>query len=130
MEGSSAEAPGPFSVSQGEIDAELCRGSGYQDGKLRIYAMYLGMPDTKAAVAFLKQEYGPYYAHSQTYQDGSHGTVLYTAKDIEFRRYSPGGSVHISWSRAAARLKELVSGQDYFTPAEKERWDAIVREFQ
>ena len=109
---------------------ELRRGSGTQDGKLRIYAMYLGMPDTRAAVAFLKQEYGSYYAHSQTYQDGSHGTVLYTAKDIEFRRYSPGGSIHISWSRAAARLKELISGQDYFTPAEKERWDAIVREFQ
>ena len=92
--------------------------------------MYLGMPDTKAAVAFLKQEYGPYYAHSQTYQDGSHGTVIYTAKDIEFRRYSPSGSVHIPWSRAAARLKELVSSQDYFTPEEKDRWAVIVQEFQ
>ena len=129
-EGSSAQAPGPFSISGEEWDTELRRGSGTADGKLRIYAMYLGMPDTKAAVAFLKQEYGPYYAHSQTYQDGSHGTVIYSAKDIEFRRYSPSGSVHIPWSRAAARLKELVSGQDYFTPTEKERWDAIVREFQ
>ena len=129
-EAESVQTPSAFSISGEEWDVELRRGSGTQDGKLRIYAMYLGMPDTRAAVAFLKQEYGSYYAHSQTYQDGSHGTVLYTAKDIEFRRYSPGGSVHISWSRAAARLKELISGQDYFTPAEKERWDAIVREFQ
>ena len=65
-----------------------------------------------------------------TYQDGSHGTVIYTAKDIEFRRYSPSGSVHIPWSRAAARLKELVSSQDYFTPEEKDRWAVIVQEFQ
>ena len=127
MEGSSAEAPGPFSVSQGEIDAELCRGSGYQDGKLRIYAMYLGMPDTKAALAFLKREYGSYYGHSQTYQDGSSGIVNYSPKGITFQRFSPSGSFSITWNRAAARLKELVSGQDYFTPAEKERWDAIVR---
>ena len=130
LEGSSAEAPGPFSVSQGEIDAELCRGSGYQDGKLRIYAMYLGMPDTKAALAFLKREYGSYYGHSQTYQDGSSGIVNYSPKGITFQRFSPSGSFSITWNRAAARLKELVSGQDYFTPAEKERWDAIVREFQ
>ena len=61
------------------------------DGKLRIYALFLGMPDTKAAVAFLKQEYGSFYSHSQTYQDGSHGTVIYTTKDIEFRRYQPAG---------------------------------------
>ena len=51
--------------------------------------MYLGIPDTRAAVAFLKQEYGSYYGHTLTYQDGSIGTVIYTAKDIEFRRYSP-----------------------------------------
>ena len=130
LEAESVQTPSAFSISGEEWDVELRRGSGTQDSKLRIYAMYLGMPDTRAAVAFLKQEYGSYYAHSQTYQDGSHGTVIYTAKDIEFRRYSPGGSVHIPWSRAAARLKELISGQDYFTPAEKERWDAIVREFQ
>lgn len=56
--------------------------------------------------------------------------MIYTTKDIEFRRYQPGGSIHIPWSRAAARLKELASAQDYFTPVEKGRWDAIVRGFQ
>ncbi|MFR5282862.1 MAG: SNF2-related protein [Flavonifractor plautii] len=124
------ETPSAFSISDAEWDAELRRGSGNLDGKLRIYALFLGMPDTKAAVAFLKQEYGSFYSHSQTYQDGSHGTVIYTTKDIEFRRYQPGGSIHIPWSRAAARLKELASAQDYFTPVEKGRWDAIVRGFQ
>ena len=129
-EAESVETPSAFSISDAEWDAELRRGSGNLDGKLRIYALFLGMPDTKAAVAFLKQEYGSFYSHSQTYQDGSHGTVIYTTKDIEFRRYQPGGSIHIPWSRAAARLKELASAQDYFTPVEKGRWDAIVRGFQ
>ena len=128
--GTYQETPSAFSISDAEWDAELRRGSGNLDGKLRIYALFLGMPDTKAAVAFLKQEYGSFYSHSQTYQDGSHGTVIYTTKDIEFRRYQPGGSIHIPWSRAAARLKELASAQDYFTPVEKGRWDAIVRGFQ
>ena len=103
---------------------------GYQDGKLRIYAMYLGIPDTRAAVAFLKQEYGSYYGHTLTYQDGSSGIVNYSSKGITFQRFSPSGSFSITWNRAAARLKELVSSQDYFTPEEKERWDAMVREFQ
>ena len=92
--------------------------------------MYLGMPDTKAAVAFLKQEYGPHYGHNQTYQDGGSGFVHYSPKGMEFQHFSPGGSFRLTWNRIAARLKELVSGQDYFTPEEKERWDAIVREFQ
>ena len=98
------ETPSAFSISDVEWDAELRRGSGNLDGKLRIYALFLGMPDTRATIAFLKQEYGPFYSHSQTYRDGSHGTVIYTAKGIEFRRYQPSGSIHVPWSRAAARL--------------------------
>lgn len=129
-EAESVETPSAFSISDAEWDAELRRGSGNLDGKLRIYALFLGMPDTRATIAFLKQEYGSFYSHSQTYQDGSHGTVIYTTKDIEFRRYQPSGSIHIPWNRAAARLKELASAQDYFTPVEQGRWDAIVRGFQ
>ena len=124
------ETPSAFSISDAEWDAELRRGSGNLDGKLRIYALFLRMPDTRATIAFLKQEYGSFYSHSQTYRDGSHGTVIYTAKGIEFRRYQPSGAIHVPWSRAAARLKELASTQDYFTPVEQGRWDAIVRGFQ
>ena len=129
-EAESVETPSAFSISDAEWDAELRRGSGNLDGKLRIYALFLGMPDTRATIAFLKQEYGSFYSHSQTYRDGSHGTVIYTAKGIEFRRYQPSGAIHVPWSRAAARLKELASTQDYFTPVEQGRWDAIVRGFQ
>ena len=129
-EAESVETPSAFSISDEEWDAELRRGSGNLDGKLRIYALFLGMPDTRATIAFLKQEYGSFYSHSQTYRDGSHGTVIYTAKGIEFRRYQPSGSIHIPWSRAAARLKELVSAQAYLTPVEQGRWDGIVRGFQ
>ena len=32
--------PSAFSVSQADIDAELRQGTGYQDGKLRVYALY------------------------------------------------------------------------------------------
>ena len=129
-EAESVETPSAFSISDAEWDAELRRGSGNLDGKLRIYALFLRMPDTRATIAFLKQEYGSFYSHSQTYRDGSHGTVIYTAKGIEFRRYQPSGAIHVPWSRAAARLKELASTQDYFTPVEQGRWDAIVRGFQ
>ena len=129
-EAESVETPSAFSISDAEWDAELRRGSGNLDGKLRIYALFLRMPDTRATIAFLKQEYGSFYSHSQTYRDGSHGTVIYTAKGIEFRRYQPSEAIHVPWSRAAARLKELASTQDYFTPVEQGRWDAIVRGFQ
>ena len=95
------ETPSAFSISDVEWDAELRRGSGNLDGKLRMYALFLGMPDTRATIAFLKQEYGSFYSHSQTYRDGSHGTVIYTAKGIEFRRYQPSGSMGRVWTRWA-----------------------------
>ena len=59
-EAESVETPSAFSISDVEWDAELRRGSGNLDGKLRIYALFLGMPDTRATIAFLKRNTGPF----------------------------------------------------------------------
>lgn len=91
IEAESVETPSAFSISDAEWDAELRRGSGNLDGKLRIYALFLGMPDTRATIAFLKQEYGSFYSHSQTYRDGSHGTVIYTQRALSSGATSPAG---------------------------------------
>ena len=64
-----------FSVSQADIDHELCRhGSGFANGKLRIYKFFEDMPSSDAAITFLKKEYG-IGGHSHTYLNGESGFV-------------------------------------------------------
>ena len=56
IEEAEAQKLSAFSVSQADIDYELCRyGSGFFQGKFRIYKFFEGTPSTEAAVAFLKK---------------------------------------------------------------------------
>jgi N12 class adenine-specific DNA methylase len=47
-----------FSFAQMDIDDELRRGSGFENGKLRIYELFLNEPTRKEAADLLKNEYG------------------------------------------------------------------------
>ena len=48
-----SEQPSAFSFPQAELDAELCRGSGYEGGKIRIYAFFQKEQGRKERAAFL-----------------------------------------------------------------------------
>lgn len=50
-----AEHPGPFAIPQGEIDHVLRRGSGFQNGKLRIFQHYQQAYPLQERAAFLKR---------------------------------------------------------------------------
>ena len=76
-----ADALSAFTFSQADIDAALCRGSGFTGGKLRIHALYQHSPDRNTAIAFLKKEYG-YFGHSHTFLDGSSGFIT-ALKDLK-----------------------------------------------
>ena len=124
----SADAPGSFPFSQDDIDAELRHGSGYENGKLRIYALYQHDPTKKDAVKFLKNEYGT-YGHSHTFLDGSWGFVDYSPKGAVFRRRDPAYEQKLTWTAIERRLRELVSAGQYLTEAEMAQYRELEQEY-
>ena len=121
--------PSAFSVSQAEIDAELRQGTGYQDGKLRVYALYQHQPDPKTAVAFLKEEYGSYYGHSHTFLDGTSGSADYSGKGLKFSWDHYRESTTIKWPALEKRLRQLVAAGDYLTEQQKAQYAQLEQEY-
>ena len=69
-------------ITEDEIDYALCTGSGFQDGKYRIYEHFNEQHDTKENAEFLKNEYGTGGgSHSLPGSDGSGKN--YDAKGLE-----------------------------------------------
>ena len=116
-------------MSQADIDAELKSGSGYENGKLRIYALYQHQPDHKAALAFLKDEYGSYYGHSHTFLDGAAGFADYSGKGLKFSWDHFRQTTTIKWPALEKRLRQLIADGDYLTDAEKATYAQIERDF-
>ena len=124
--------PPVFSVSQEDFDAELIRGSGFADGKYRIYRYYQANPPKDDAVAFLKREYG-IGGHSHTYLDGSRGFVSYDGKGLSFDTYSgkEKSSFLFIWPQVDSRLRFLIAADRYLSSKEKDElsdYDDRVRE--
>ena len=108
-----------FSVSQADIDNELCRhGSGFANGKLRIYKFFEDMPSSDAAITFLKKEYG-IGGHSHTYLNGESGFVDHDGKGLHFSNYNYKEKHTITWKAVARRLRELIAIDRYLTEKEK-----------
>ena len=108
-----------FSVSQADIDNELCRdGSGFANGKLRIYKFFEDMPSSDAAVTFLKKEYG-IGGHSHTYLNGESGFVDHDGKGIHFSNHNHKEKHTITWKAVARRLREVIAIDRYLTEKEK-----------
>jgi N12 class adenine-specific DNA methylase len=121
--------PSAFAVSQADIDAELRRGTGYAEGKLRVYALYRHGPDSKTAVSFLKDEYG-YFGHSHTFLDGSRGFVnYYGAKGMVIQRYDPNQETTLKWNAIDKRLRTLIAEDRYLTAEEKAQYAELERAY-
>lgn len=104
----------PF-ITEDEIDNLLTSGSGVAMGKCRIYLYFKEHTDTKARIAFLKNEYGT----------GGYGGGIFhewhDAKGIEFSRgniTAPYAKVHIKWNEAAKRIDNLIKSGRYLTERE------------
>ena len=122
-----SEKPSAFAISQADIDAELRRGTGYEGGKLRVFALYQHGPDSKTAVSFLKDEYG-YFGHSHTLLDGSRGFVdYYPSKGMTIKRYDTQQETTVKWNAIDKRLRTLVAQRNYLTAEEKVKYAEMER---
>ena len=100
------------------MDNELVRGTGFKNGKYRVYQFYQTLHTQQDALAFLKKEYG-IGGHSHTFLDGSSGFVDHDAKGIRFRVRGNDGEQNFSWRAIDSRLKELIVLDRYLTEKEK-----------
>lgn len=119
IEEAEAQKLSAFSVSQADLDNEICRhGSGFAQGKIRIYKFFEDMPSSDAAITFLKKEYG-IGGHSHTYLNGESGFVDHDGKGIHFSNHNYKEKHTITWKAVARRLRELIAIDRYLTEKEK-----------
>lgn len=117
-----AEHPGPFAIPQGEIDHVLRRGSGFQNGKFRIFQHYQQAYPLQERAAFLKKEYG-IGGGSHVFANGKKGNIWYDGKGLCISQDSGSAFSNpdwrISWRKAAQRIGELIAQGQYLTEGEQ-----------
>lgn len=104
-------APIQSFITQDEIDENLKRGSGFSDGKKRIYEFFTEKHDLKEQADFLKNEYGvggSSHALSAAKESGE----WHDAKGI---KYTKGNAkeIQLSWSNVARKINDLIKKNRY-----------------
>lgn len=102
-----------------EIKEDLLRGSGFQEGKFRIYYFFKNNGSSKDRISFLKDEYGV----------GGHSAFgenkykqMHDAKGLRF--YSDNDDVLLPWKNIAERLDFLIASNEYLTDKELEAFQS------
>ena len=113
-----------FVMPQEAIDYVLSSGSGFEDGKRRIYQQFLKQEGTEANVQFLRREYG-IGGHSDAIP-GTDYWLEYDAKGLHLSKLHDNGSkaVNLSWKVVEKRIGELIALGRYLGKAEIERISA------
>lgn len=108
-----------FSFTQEMIDNMLLEGSGFEQGKFRIYEQLLRSLSTKENIDFLKKEYGD--GGSSSIRDFDGIGQWHSSKGIELHKgYKDNApKLLLTWNKVEQRLKELIKLERYFTPEEK-----------
>ncbi|WP_014386595.1 MULTISPECIES: SNF2-related protein [Lactococcus] len=104
-------------VREKEIKEDLLRGSGFQEGKFRIYYFFKNNGSSKDRISFLKDEYGV-GGHS-AFGENKY-TQMHNAKGLRF--YSDNDDVLLPWKNIAERLDLLIASNEYLTDKELEEF--------
>lgn len=104
-------APIQSFITQDEIDENLKRGSGFSDGKKRIYEFFTKKHDLKEQADFLKNEYGV---------GGSSHALSAARESVEWHdakgmKYNKGNAkeIQLSWSNVARKINDLIKKNRY-----------------
>ena len=122
----SEKTPSAFVLSQAEIENELRKhGSGFEDGKQRIMALYQTQPDRNLRAKALAKEYG-IGGHSHDFLDGSRGFVNHDWKGLEFDHYPDHQKITLKWAQAEQYIDLMIQSDRYLTDKEKEHYTPPV----
>lgn len=111
-----------FTFSQEIIDAVLANGSGFSEGKMRIYEQFEKSLSAKENADFLKNEYG--WGGSYPVIIGAGIDESHDGKGITITKGIGKENPHItlSWSQVEKRIGELIRMDRYLNPKEKEHY--------
>ena len=114
--------PSAFTFSQEIIDAVLTNGSGFSEGKMRIYEQFEKSLSAKENADFLKNEYG--WGGSYPVIIGAGIDESHDGKGITITKGIGKENPHItlSWSQVEKRIGELIRMDRYLNSKEKERY--------
>ena len=117
------EKSSAFVISQEDIDSVLQRGSGFQNGKYRIYRQFQKNEDSKGNIDFLKKEYGT-GGGTHYFPDGTQGHTWHDGKGIAIEKYgsSENPDLVLSWAKVEKRLRELIKNDRYLNEKEKDHY--------
>ena len=116
------KTPSAFTFSQEIIDAVLTNGSGFSEGKMRIYEQFEKSLSAKENADFLKNEYG--WGGSYPVIIGAGIDESHDGKGITITKGIGKENPHItlSWSQVEKRIGELIRMDRYLNPKEKEHY--------
>jgi len=109
--------------------AEIERGTGFVDGKIRVQEFYEKMrsqpnhPTTQELADFLKKEYGT-GGHSG---DGKVTLVDYNSKGLVFS-FENGEKFRHSWFNVATAVESKLRSNTYLSPEQQAKWQAMKAE--
>lgn len=117
------EKSSAFVISQEDIDSVLLSGSGFQNGKYRIYRQFQKNEDSKGNIDFLKKEYGT-GGGTHYFPDGTQGHTWHDGKGIAIEKYGSSATpdLVLSWAKVEKRLRELIKNDRYLNEKEKDHY--------
>lgn len=117
-------------ILESEVVRVLQSGSGIENGKIRIAALFLSESDAKKRVDFLKEEYGT-GGRTHYFEDGTHGWVDWDAKGILISKSysSDAARLRLPWTQVEKRLGELIRNDQYLESDEKEELSKIENKY-
>ena len=115
-----------FSFTQEMIDNALLEGSGFEEGKFRIYEQLIKSLSKKENIDFLKKEYGIGGESSIKGFDGI--GQMHSSKGIElYKGYKDDSpKILLTWNKVEQRLNELIKLDRYFTSEEKQEYKKYI----
>lgn len=114
------EIPAAFSIYESDIDQVLQYGSGFEDGKIRIAAIYQKEPNAAKRASFLKEEYG-IGGRTFAFENGTRGWLDYNTKGI-YIGYSysvDAPKLHLTWKQVESKLGKLIKEGRYLFDMEE-----------
>ena len=122
------EKSSAFAISQENIDSVLLLGSGFQNGKYRIYRQFQKQEDNKNNIAFLKNEYG-IGGGTHYFPDGTQGGQSHDGKGIHIEKHGSytNPDLILSWSKMEERLRELIKNNRYLNEKEKDHYPEYLK---
>ena len=104
-----------------EINELLKKGSGFENGKKRIYSFFEENYNTQERAKFLANEYGVggRYANGLNETHSGKG-ITYSKGDI----YRPSSVIRLTWTDVSKRIDNLIQNDEYLDVEEKQNADA------